>query len=219
MKSLAICVVLITASTLAMRAAPIDPLSLVESRLKTMKCDAPITSKTNETDVLCSIHCRDLDERDAVYDAFRDLPKLSLSATKEPPTVSVAIVFDPAAYEVMAKGQLTESKLQSEIMSIKGKVLQKVEAGLLVQTAEGRMVLVVDGPQLIDEDPINVIGYLVGDYQYSSINGKATANDSSGTRQTVRKYTCNRNVARDYWTPFAEARAKAEREKRATPQL
>jgi hypothetical protein len=196
----------LTVCQLAVRAEPVDPTAIIESRLKEIGRSPSVTYKTNDNYVFCTAHCSDLNERNAVYDAFRNIPKYSLSATKTPPAVCVVVLLDPAAYQSNQQAQRLAAHLGSAEILINGKVLQKIKDGLLVATADGHTLLVTDGPNLIDDDAISVTGYAIGTYEFSLPNG---------TPKTVRKYTCDRTTAIDYWAPLATAEATAEAKKRA----
>jgi hypothetical protein len=194
------------AARLTLRADPIDPTAVIESRLKEIARDPAVTYKTNDNYVFCTAHCRDLNERNAIYDAFRNVPKYSLTATKNPPTVCVVLLLDPAAYQSTQQNQKLASRMANSEMPIAGKVLQRTKDGLLVSTSDNHLVLVVDGPNLIDDDAISVVGYYIGNYEFTQVNG---------VPKTVRKYTCDKNAAVEHWAPLAAAEAKAETQKRA----
>jgi len=198
----------LSAFCLPLWAEQVDPTAIVESRLKEIGRAPSVTYKTNDNYVFCTAHCSDLNERNAVYDAFRNIPKYSLTATKNPPTVCVVVLLDPSAYQSNQQAQRLAAHVNSAEALISGKVVQKAKDGLLVTIADGHTVLVTDGPNLIDDDPISVTGYAIGTYEFSLPNG---------TPKSVRKYTCDRTVAIDYWSPLATAEATAEARKRAEP--
>jgi hypothetical protein len=201
--------VILGASCLCLQAEQVDPTAIVESRLKEIDRSPLVTYKTNDNYVFCTAHCRDLNERNAVYDAFRNIPKYGLTATKNPPTVCVVLLLDPAVYQSNQQAQKLAAHISTAETLINGKVLQKTKDGLLVTCADGHSVLITDGPpNLIDDDPISVVGYVIGTYEFSLPNG---------TPKTVRKYTCDRTVAVDYWAQLATAEATAEARKRAEP--
>jgi len=76
-----------------------DPTTTVPARLKQLGCDASVTYKTNGNLVSCTVHCRDLDQRNRVYDDFRAAKTAALSATREPPTVCIVLPLDPEAFK------------------------------------------------------------------------------------------------------------------------
>jgi hypothetical protein len=194
------------AASLPLLADPVDPTAIIEARLKQIARDPAVTYKTNDNYVFCTAHCRDLNERNAIYDAFRNVPKYGLTATKNPPTVCVVLLLDPAAYQSSQQSQKLVSHMANSELLITGKVLQRTKDGLLVSTADNHLVLVADGPNLIDDDAISVAGYYIGNYEFTQING---------AQKTVRKYTCDRNAAVEHWAPLAAEEAKAEAQKRA----
>jgi hypothetical protein len=194
----------------ALLAEAIDPTAIVESRLKSIGRSPSVTYRTNDNYVFCTAHCADVNERNAVYDGFRNIPKYSLTATKEPPTVCVVVLLDPAAYQSNQQAQKLAAHVGNSETAITGKVLQKTKDGLLVAAADGHTLLVIDGPNLIDDDPISVTGYAIGTYEFSLPNG---------TPKTVRKYTCDRTAAIDYWAPLATAEATAEARRRAETSM
>src|SRR5262249_49163455 len=123
-----------------------------------------------------------------------------------PPTVCVVLLLDPAAYQSSQQNQKLTSRMANSEVMIAGKVLQRTKDGLLVSTADNHLVLVVDAPNLIDDDPISVLGYFIGTYESMK---------NTGVQKTVRKSTCNRTAAIDYGAPLAAEEAKAEAQKRA----
>lgn len=205
-KSVLIASMIAAAMYLPARADQIDPTAIVESRLKQIAREPSVTYKTNNNYVFCTAHCRDLNERNAVYDAFRNVSKYSLTATKNPPNVCIVLLLDPRTYESNQQAQRLAAHMAGAETVINGKVAQKTKDGLLVATADGHTVLVTDGPNLIDDDAISVVGYAIGTFEFSLPNG---------TPKTVRKYTCDRITAIDHWTPLAAAEANAEAQKRA----
>jgi len=164
---------------------------VVESRLKSIECDAPVTYSTNRNQVSCKIECQSLDQRNRVYDAFRDMPKYGLTATKEPPAVTVILVLDPLpTIEEAERAALDRMETR-----IRGTVLQKIDDGLLVKPdKDDHVVLIADGPSSkVDDDAISVSAYYMSDFsdfQYTT---------SQGAKKTVRKFTCDRSLARQYW--------------------
>jgi len=184
----------------------VDPTAIIQARLKQIDRAPSVTYKTNDIYVFCTAHCGDLNERNAVYDAFRNVPKYGLTATKKPPTVCVVLLLDPTAYQSNQQAQKLASHMAGAEMLINGKVAQKTKDGLLVSTSDGHNVLLTDGPNLIDDDSISVAGYFIGTYEFTLPNG---------TPKTVRKYTCDRIAAIDHWTPLAAAEANVEAQKRA----
>jgi hypothetical protein len=190
----------------ALLAEPVDPTAVMEARLKQIGRDPAVIYRTNDNYVFCTAHCRDLNERNAIYDAFRNVPKYGLTATKNPPTVCVVLLLDPAAYQSSQQAQKLASRMANSEALIAGKVLQRTKDGLLVSTSDNHLVLVVDGPNLIDDDAISVAGYYIGTYEFMQ---------SNGVQKTVRKYTCDKNAAIEHWSPLAAEEAKAEAQKRA----
>ena len=205
-KLILVSALLMTTHHLAARADQIDPTAIIGARLKQLALDPTVTYRTNDNYVFCTAHCRDVNERNAVYDAFRNLPKYSLTATRNPPNVCVVVLLDPSAYQSNQQAQKLGAHMSGSEAVISGKVLQKTKDGLLFTTADGHTILVTDAPNLIDDDPISVTGYAIGTYEFSLPNG---------TSKTVRKYTCDRTTAIDYWTPLAAAEATVEAQKRA----
>jgi hypothetical protein len=80
---------LILVAPLLVRGQLPDHLAAVNSQLQAINCSAPVTYRTNRNLVDCTVHCRDLAERDAVYNAFRNVKKSALTSTRVPPTVCV----------------------------------------------------------------------------------------------------------------------------------
>jgi hypothetical protein len=193
----------------SLQAEQVDPTAIMAARLKQIGHDPSVTYKTNDNYVYCTAHCRDLNERNAVYDGFRNVPKYGLSATKNPPTVCVVLLLDPGAYQSNQQAQKLAMHMANSEALISGKVVQKIKDGLLVSMGDGHTILVTEGPNLLDDDNISVHGYLIGEYQYSVPNGAV---------KTVRRYTCDRAVAIDHWAPLATAEAVAEAQKRAELQ-
>jgi hypothetical protein len=44
-------------------ASTVDPIQTIQTRLKRIDCEAPVTYQTNAAEVYCTIHCRDDAER------------------------------------------------------------------------------------------------------------------------------------------------------------
>jgi hypothetical protein len=62
----------------------------------------PAPTLTYEIDgalVHCKAHCRDLAERDAVYEIFRGIPNSTLSASSDPPTATVILPIDHRRFQ------------------------------------------------------------------------------------------------------------------------
>ena len=205
----AVCALASSLWQISLRAEQVDPTAIISARLKQIGHNPSVTYKTNDNYVYCTAHCSDLNERNAVYDGFRNVPKFGLSATKNPPTVCIVLLLDPAAYQSNQQAQRLAAHMANSETLITGKVAQKIKDGLLVSTGDGHTILVTDGPNLIDDDTISVPGYLIGNYEYSLPNG---------TLKTVRKYTCDRTTAIDHWAPLATAEATMEAQKRAELQ-
>src|SRR5437899_8342653 len=110
-------------------AEPVDPTAVIEARLKQIARDPAVTYKTNDNYVFCTAHCRDLNERNAIYDAFRNVPKYGLTATKNPPTVCVVLLLDPSAYQSSQQNQKLASHMANSEILIAGKVLQRTKDG------------------------------------------------------------------------------------------
>jgi len=182
-----------------------DPGDIVQSRLKKLEIDAPVSYRTNGNLLFCTIACRDLDQRNAVYDGFSNIPKYGLTATKNPPSVTVVLLFDAAKYLSDQRSQKLVAKLQNSATNLVGHVLEKTQDGLLVGLADSEVVLVTDAPNLSDGDPIKVTAFRIGTYEVI---------DRSGARKVLRKYTCDVTAATDHWTPAAASEAKAETQKR-----
>jgi hypothetical protein len=191
------------AQTNAMRQP--DPGDIVQSRLKKLEIDAPVSYRTNGNLLFCTIACRDLDQRNAVYDGFSNIPKYGLTATKNPPSVTVVLLFDAAKYLRDQRNQKLVAKLQNSATNLVGHVLEKTQDGLLVGLADSEVVLVTDAPNLSDGDPIKITAFRIGTYEVI---------DRSGARKILRKYTCDVNIATDHWTSAATSEAKAETQKR-----
>jgi hypothetical protein len=182
-----------------------DQGDVVQSRLKKLEIEAPVTYRTNGNLLFCTIACRDLDQRNAVYDGFSNVPKYGLTATKNPPSVTVVLLVDAAKYLNDQRYQKLVAKLQNSATNLVGHVLEKTQDGLLVSLADSEVVLVTDAPNLSDGDPIKVTAFRVGTYEVL---------DRSGARKVLRKYTCDVGAATDHWTPAAASEAKAETQKR-----
>lgn len=182
-----------------------DPVEPVQSRLKKADIDVPVTYRTNGNLIFCTVRCKNLDQRNAVYDTFSSMPKYGLSATRNPPTVTVVVLSDAAKYLSEQQNQKLIAKLQRAETNIVGHVLQKIPEGLLVTLPDAQVVLVTDAPALSDGDPIQVTAFSIGTLEVI---------DKSGARKFIRKYTCNLAAASDHWTPLATSEAKAETQKR-----
>ena len=182
-----------------------DQGDVVQSRLKKLEIEAPVTYRTNGNLLFCTIACRDLEQRNAVYDGFSNIPKYGLTATKNPPSVTVVLLADAAKYLSDQRYQKLVAKLQNSATNLVGHVLEKTQDGLLVSLADSEVVLVTDAPNLSDGDPIKVTAFRIGTYEVL---------DRSGARKVLRKYTCDVAAATDHWTPAAAAEAKAETQKR-----
>src|SRR5262249_6526898 len=144
--------------------------------------DLPISYRTNGNLIFCTVRCNDLDQRNAVYDAFSSMAKYGLSATKNPPTVTVMILSDAARYFSEQQNQKLVAKLQKAETNIVGHVLQKIPDGLLVTLPDSQVVLVAEAPNLSDGDPIQVTAFSIGTLELI---------DRSGARKFIPKYTCN----------------------------
>jgi hypothetical protein len=84
----------------------------------------------------------------------------------------------------------------------------KTKDGGFLLTTRTHVVFVVDGPvSLVDNDEYHGTGYYLEQHQY-------TATD--GATKTVRKFTCSRNVASEFWADYAAANAERETKKRTT---
>jgi hypothetical protein len=184
---------------------PSDAEEIIQARLKKIEVDAPVNYRTNGNLVFCTVRCRDLDQRNAVYDGFSSLQKYGLTATKNPPTVTVVLLLDAAKYLTDQQNQKLVAKLQNAATNLVGHVLLKTPDGLLVTVADSEVVLVTDAPNLSDGDAIKVTAFRVGTYEIT---------DKSGSRRVLRKYTCDVATATDHWTPVAASEAKAETQKR-----
>ena len=182
-----------------------DPGDVIQSRLKKLEIEAPVSYRTNGNLLFCTIACRDLDQRNAVYDGFSNIPKYGLTATKNPPSVTVVLLVDAAKYLSDQRYQKLLAKLQNSATNLVGHVLEKTQDGLLVSLADSEVVLVTDAPNLSDGDPIKVTAFRVGTYEVL---------DRSGARKVLRKYPCDVAIATDHWTPAAASEAKAETQKR-----
>ena len=182
-----------------------EPADLIQSRLKNLQMEAPVTYRTNGNLLFCTISCRDLDQRNAVYDGFSNIPKYGLTATKNPPSVTVVLLLDAAKYLSDQRNQKLTAKLQSSATNLVGHVMEKTQDGLLVGLSDSEVVLVTEAPNLSDGDPIKVIAFRIGTYEVM---------DRSGARKVLRKYTCDLAAATDHWTPAAASEAKAETQKR-----
>lgn len=182
-----------------------DPTEGVQSQLKKADIDLPISYRTNGNLIFCTVRCKDLDQRNAVYDTFSSMAKYGLSATKNPPTVTVVILSDASRYFSEQQNQKLGAKLHKAETNIVGHVLQKIPDGLLVTLPDSQVVLVADAPDLSDGDPIQVTAFSIGTLELI---------DKSGARKFVPKYTCNLAAATDHWRPQATSEAKVETQKR-----
>jgi len=178
---------------------------IVPSRLKALEIEAPVSYRTNGNLLFCTISCHDLDQRNAVYDGFSNIPKYGLTATKNPPSVTVVLLLDAAKYLSDQRNQKLVAKLQSSATNLVGHVIEKTQDGLLVALGDSEVVLVTNAPNLSDGDPIKVTAFRIGTYEVM---------DKSGARKVLRKYTCDLAAATDHWTPAAASEAKAETQKR-----
>jgi hypothetical protein len=181
------------------------PADIVQSRLKDFEIEAPVSYRTNGNLLFCTISCRDLDQRNAVYDGFSNIPKYGLTATKNPPSVTVVLLVDAAKYLSDQRNQKLVAKIQNSATNLVGHVMEKTQDGLLVALPDSEVVLVTDAPNLSDGDPIKVTAFRIGTYEVM---------DRSGARKVLRKYTCDLAAATDHWTPAAASEAKAETQKR-----
>lgn len=182
-----------------------DPSEIIQGRLKKIDVDAPVNYRTNGNLVFCTINCRDLEQRNAVYDEFSNLPKYGLTATKNPPTVTVVLLSDAAKYLNDQQNQKLVAKLQASATNLVGQVLLKTPDGLLIALTNSEVILVTDAPNLSDGDPIKVTAFRIGTYEIT---------DKNGARKVLRKYTCDLAAATEHWTPPAASEAKAETQKR-----
>ncbi|HTL56511.1 MAG TPA: hypothetical protein VL361_12580 [Candidatus Limnocylindrales bacterium] len=194
-----------TTTTQTNSASRMDPTEVVQKQLKKADIDVPISYRTNGNLVFCTVRCKDLEQRNAVYDTFSSMAKYGLSATKTPPTVTVVVLSDAAKYFSEQQNQKLVAKLQKSETNIVGHVLQKIPEGLLVTLPDSQVVLVADAPNLSDGDPIQVTAFAIGTLELI---------DKSGARKFIRKYTCNLAAATDHWTPLATSEAKTETQKR-----
>ena len=181
------------------------PVEIIQNRLKQIEVEAPVSYHTNGNLVFCTIACRDLEQRNAVYDGFSNLAKYGLTATKQPPTVTVVLLLDAARYLSEQQNQKLVAKLQNVQTNLTGQVLQKTPDGLLVTLGDSQLALLTDAPNLSDGDPIKVTAFRIGAFELT---------DKSGTRKVLPKFTCDLAVATDRWTPLAASEAKAETQKR-----
>ena len=183
------------------------PAQTVQNRLKQIEVDAPVTYSTNGNVIFCTVRCKDLDQRNAVYDGFSNLPKVGLTATKNPPSVTVVLLLDPAKYFSEQQNQRLNAKLHTAETNLIGKVVQKTPEGMLISLPDSQLVLVADPPPNLNEgDPFKATAYYIGPSEII---------DKNGARKTLRKYTCDLAAATDHWTPQAASEAKAETQKRA----
>lgn len=180
-------------------ASPIDPVFEVQKVLE--DTNIVVACKTNDALVFCTIRCRDLDQRNAFYDKFSEVKKYALTATKDPPTVCIVLVYDPARFGAQQYSAAMGANLKNAETIIVGKVIQSTSDGLLVSESSGRTVFVVDGPDLIDDEHINVRAFWIGRYQYTSVNN---------SMKTVDKFTCDREAAVAFWKRPSEAKSKTE---------
>ena len=184
---------------------PLGPPQIIEARLKKIEIEAPVTYRTNGNLVFCTVACRDLEQRNAIYDGFSNLAKYGLTATKNPPSVTVVLLSDATKYLNEQQNQKLVAKLQGAATNLIGHVLQKISDGLLVSLTDSEIVLVTEAPNLGDGDAIKVAAFRVGNYEIT---------DKNGVRRVLRKFTCDVAVATDHWTPMATSEAKAETQKR-----
>ena len=182
------------------------PEDIIQSRLKKLEVDAPVTYRTNGNLVFCTIRCGNLDQRNAVYDGFSNLSKYGLTATRNPPTVTVVLVLDAAKYFNDQQNRKLVSKLQSAETNLVGHVVQKTADGLIVALSDSEMVLLTDPPKLNQGDPVKVTAFRIGDYDVT---------DSNGVPKVIRKFTCDLAAATDHFTPMASSEAKTETQKHA----
>jgi len=192
-------------ATATKAARPSGPMAIVQDRLKQLEVDAPVSYHTNGNLVFCTVACRDVDQRNAVYDGFSNLAKYGLTATRNPPTVTVVLLLDAARYLSEQQNQKLVSKLQSVQTNLVGQVLQKTPDGLFVALGDSQLALLTDAPNLSDGDPVKVTAFRIGAYEFT---------DKSGTRKVLPKFTGDMAVATDHWTPLAASEAKAETQKR-----
>src|SRR5262249_54869938 len=141
-----------------------EPGDIIHSRLEKLEIKAPVSYRTNGNLLFCTISCRDLDQRNAVYDGFSNIPKYGLTATKIPPSVTVVLLLDAAKYLSDQRNQKLVAKLQGSETNLVGHVIEKMQDGLLVGLPDSEVVLLTDAPNLSDGDPIKVTAYRVGTY-------------------------------------------------------
>ncbi len=84
--------------TIPVFAQTIDPVTTVQEQLKKLeRTPLPqVTYETNSSSVFCRVSCRDVKEKDLLYDYFRGVPNAGISANKT--TVCVVIPLDPAGF-------------------------------------------------------------------------------------------------------------------------
>jgi len=135
--------------------ADTGPLALVRLRLKELQRTPPLTCRTNGGMVFCTMRCRDLEERNLLYNAFRKIPNCTITATKSPPSVCVVLPADPASFE------RTQETMRKEAIARQTALEQEAKAG--EQEAEGRTSLA----WRIKKDPAAFYGVEItfeGDY-------------------------------------------------------
>ena len=205
MRTMRLIIVVLFTLAATMHAGTVDPFEIVQSRLEKLHRQLPVTYRTNSSEVYCTIHCRDADEKGAVYDAFRNVQTLGLSSRSQPPIVCVVLLFDPISFQAQRMKESLEANLSRTIQPISGKVIQKVPEGLIVSHGD-YLVLVADAPAgLVDDDGFDHVCYWLGeDYQYGA--------------KTIRKLTGSRAAAEQRWSPVSAAQARSETEKRVAPR-
>jgi hypothetical protein len=93
----------------------INPQAAVQWSFREIEHAPPVTYKTNGNMVLCTAHCRDLNERNAVFDAFRTLPNAGVSGTKTPPEVCVVLPLDPTAFQRKVQMSRQQAMVQKAV--------------------------------------------------------------------------------------------------------
>lgn len=216
MRVLLACMLIGALSTLAQETqAPPghDPFGVVDGVLKGLqRPHLKAVYKTNDNLLYATILCKDVAERNAVYDAFRSTPKYAMSAQRTPPSVCVVQVYHAPRFQVTATRAALEDLLRQAGTVIRGKVESRDRSGVLVSIGE-RVVYVVDVPGLggiVDKDPFARQAYQIGDHEYTT---------TDGALRHCWKYTCSVEVAADYWRPLASDAGAAETIRRTRQRM
>jgi hypothetical protein len=139
----------------------------VKWSLRTIEQPPPVTFKTNGQMVLCTAHCKDLAERNAVFDAFRSLPNAGVTGTKEPPEASVILPLDPGAFQ--RNQQMSRQQAMAQKAAMEQRARQRLAADQAQRTLARRIDTEAEklyGQQFTIEGEYQGLHALPGDLPY-----------------------------------------------------